>query len=54
MVIALGDYLQAQCHACIGGTNVREDVRRLENGVDIVVGTPGRVIDMINRKALGK
>lgn len=42
----------AQCHACIGGTNVREDIRKLETGVHVVVGTPGRVFDMINRKAL--
>lgn len=42
--------MKAQCHACIGGTNVREDVRKLENGCHIVVGTPGRVYDMINRK----
>jgi len=42
----------AQCHACIGGTNVREDIRKLEMGVHVVVGTPGRVFDMINRKAL--
>eukprot|EP00301_Raphidiophrys_heterophryoidea_P017474 c274_g1_i1.p1 GENE.c274_g1_i1~~c274_g1_i1.p1 ORF type:complete len:400 (-),score=120.63 c274_g1_i1:264-1463(-) len=52
VVIALGDYMQAQCHACIGGTNVREDMRKLETGVHIVVGTPGRVYDMINRRAL--
>jgi len=52
VVIALGDYMQAQCHACIGGTNVREDLRKLETGVHIVVGTPGRVFDMINRRAL--
>jgi len=52
VVIALGDYMQAQCHACIGGTNVREDMRKLESGVHIVVGTPGRVYDMINRRAL--
>jgi translation initiation factor 4A len=44
--------MQAQCHACIGGTNVREDIRRLEQGVHVVVGTPGRVYDMINRGAL--
>merc|ERR1712084_206019 len=43
---------QAQHHACIGGTNVREDIRSLEAGVHIVVGTPGRVYDMINRRAL--
>lgn len=52
VVIALGDYMQAKCHACIGGTNVREDIRSLEAGVHIVVGTPGRVYDMINRRAL--
>ncbi|GFX81985.1 eukaryotic initiation factor 4A-II [Trichonephila clavipes] len=52
VVIALGDYMNAQCHACIGGTNVREDIRKLEMGVHVVVGTPGRVYDMISRKAL--
>lgn len=44
----------AQCHACIGGTNVREDMHKLSTGVHIVVGTPGRVHDMINRRALSK
>lgn len=52
VVLSLGDYLQAQCHACIGGTNVREDMRKLEAGCHVVVGTPGRVHDMINRKVL--
>ena len=50
--MALGDYMEAQCHACIGGTNVREDLRKLGGGVHVVVGTPGRVFDMINRRAL--
>lgn len=44
----------AQCHACIGGTNVREDMHKLSTGIHIVVGTPGRVHDMINRRALSK
>ncbi|KAI9348285.1 DEAD-domain-containing protein [Zopfochytrium polystomum] len=52
VVIALGDYMNAECHACVGGTNVRDDMRKLESGVHIVVGTPGRVYDMINRGAL--
>jgi translation initiation factor 4A len=52
VVVALGDYMNAQSHACIGGTNVREDVRNLEHGVHVVVGTPGRVQDMITRKVL--
>lgn len=52
VVLALGDYMNAAAHACIGGTLVRDDVRRLEMGVHIVVGTPGRVYDMITRRAL--
>lgn len=52
VVLALGDYLDAQCHACIGGTNVRADIAKLELGQQIVVGTPGRVMDMIKRRAL--
>jgi len=51
VVLALGDYLGAKCHACIGGTLVRDDVRKLEEGSHVVVGTPGRVHDMINRQA---
>ena len=52
VVIALGDYMDIAVHACVGGTAVREDIRTLQQGVHIVVGTPGRVSDMINRRAL--
>lgn len=51
-VLALGDKLGVGCHACVGGTNVREDMDILQSGVQVVVGTPGRVYDMINRGAL--
>lgn len=44
--------MDASCHACIGGTAVREDLIKLGNGQHVVVGTPGRVHDMISRKAL--
>lgn len=52
VVIALGDYMNVKVHACVGGTAVRDDIRTLQGGVHIVVGTPGRVGDMINRRAL--
>jgi len=52
VVIALGDFMNVDCHACIGGTNVSEDMKKLESGTHVVVGTPGRVFDMINRRAL--
>ncbi|KNC76435.1 ATP-dependent RNA helicase eIF4A [Sphaeroforma arctica JP610] len=52
VMLSLGDYMQVECHACVGGTNVREDMRILEGGVQIVVGTPGRSHDMIRRGAM--
>jgi ATP-dependent RNA helicase len=52
VVLALGDYMNVQCHACIGGTSIGEDIRKLEYGQHIVSGTPGRVFDMIRRRIL--
>lgn len=49
---ALGDYLGVKVHACVGGTSVREDQRILSCGVHVVVGTPGRVFDMLRRQSL--
>jgi len=49
---ALGDYLGVKVHACVGGTSVREDQRILQSGVHVVVGTPGRVFDMLRRQSL--
>jgi ATP-dependent RNA helicase len=50
--LALGDYMNVQCHACIGGKSIGEDIRRLDYGVQIVSGTPGRVFDMVQRRNL--
>jgi translation initiation factor 4A len=52
VVVALGEYMGINCHSCIGGTNVRQDQASLEQGSQVVVGTPGRVHDMINRRSL--
>ncbi|KZP03836.1 P-loop containing nucleoside triphosphate hydrolase protein [Athelia psychrophila] len=52
LIIGLGDYMNIECHACVGGTNVREDKAKVQEGIPVVVGTPGRVFDMINRRAL--
>jgi len=35
-----------------GGQSIDQQLRRLKKGVHIVVGTPGRVIDHLNRKTL--
>ncbi|GBG68017.1 hypothetical protein CBR_g1137 [Chara braunii] len=49
---ALGDYLQVKVHACVEGNSGREEQRILQSGVHVVVGTPGRVYDMLRRGAL--
>lgn len=55
VILALGDYMGASCHACIGGTNVRNEMQKLQaEAPHIVVGTPGRVFDMLNRRFLCK
>jgi len=38
--------------AVYGGSNIEEQIRKLKKGVHIVVGTPGRTVDLINRKQL--
>ncbi len=38
--------------AIYGGANIEEQIRKLKKGVQIVVGTPGRTVDLINRKQL--
>ena len=38
--------------AVYGGANIQTQIRALNSGSQIVVGTPGRVIDLINRKKL--
>ena len=52
VILALGDYFNVRCHSCIGGTRVSDDVARLKDGVHVVVGTPGRVMDMLVRNVL--
>ncbi|PVI08037.1 putative eukaryotic translation initiation factor 4 [Periconia macrospinosa] len=52
VVIAIGDFMNIECHACIGGTSVRDDMKALQDGPHVVVGTPGRVQDMIQRRVL--
>jgi ATP-dependent RNA helicase DDX6/DHH1 len=36
----------------ITGTNLKDDIYRLYNPVQVLVGTPGRVFDLANKLAL--
>ncbi|CAH6722424.1 ATP-dependent RNA helicase eIF4A [[Candida] jaroonii] len=50
VITHIGLYLGVTVHACIGGTSTRDDYQAFKSGVQIVVGTPGRVFDMIERQ----
>jgi superfamily II DNA/RNA helicase len=48
----LNTYMKLKGLLVIGGTRIDESVRSLNNGVHVVVGTPGRILDMISRQVL--
>merc|ERR1712083_94620 len=52
VTLAIGDFLNIKALACIGGKSVAADIRKLEVGIHIVSGTPGRVFDVVRRKSL--
>ena len=45
----LGKYLNLQVMVSTGGTNLRDDIVRLDQTVHIVVGTPGRIVDLASK-----
>jgi translation initiation factor 4A len=51
---AIGSYLGGKgirVYSATGGPPVHEDIRALDRGVHFLVGTPGRIYDLLNRKA---
>jgi len=54
VISSIGEYLcdGSFCHTFVGGTRVADDLRKLQSGVLVAVGTPGRVFDVIKRGAL--
>lgn len=52
VLACLATYTGISSYACIGGTNIKNCVNSLKKGKQVVVGTPGRLYDMINRRAL--
>lgn len=52
VMLCLSEFMGIMVYTCTGGTNVNEDKKVLKAGAHVVVGTPGRVYDMINKKFL--
>ena len=49
---SIGDFLNLNIHTSIGGIRPQDEERALRRGVQVVIGTPGRVYDMLNRGLL--
>ena len=47
-----GRYLRVRTALAIGGVSMGAQVRGLSGGVDVLVATPGRLLDLVNSKAL--
>jgi superfamily II DNA/RNA helicase len=49
---AYGKYLRVRTTLAIGGVSMGKQVRALMNGVDVLVATPGRLLDLVQSNAL--
>jgi superfamily II DNA/RNA helicase len=49
---ALSNFMNIKINLTIGGISIRDNINELLDNPHIVIGTPGRVLDMINKKAL--
>jgi translation initiation factor 4A len=49
---SLGQYMNLRVLSATGGGHIRNDIQALKEGIHFVVGTPGRVYDLIRRGEL--
>ena len=47
----ISKYIKIKIHSLLGGT-IKDDIKEISEGIDIVIGTPGRVLDLVNKKIL--
>lgn len=57
-IVELSEYLAKRKYAsirsmlCVGGTSISDQTRALERGIHLVVATPGRLLDLLEKKKL--
>ena len=49
VVKELGKHMNVKCMVSTGGTSLEEDILRLYGTVHIIVGTPGRILDLADK-----
>ena len=48
----IGQHIPITTYSATGGTPLRDDIKALEKGVHFVVGTPGRIYDLMRRNII--
>lgn len=48
----LSEKIPLSVYCAVGGTELHHDLRALDRGAQFIIGTPGRIYDLMNRKAL--
>jgi len=51
-IYKIGKYKKLSVLPVYGGTSIDRQIKTLQRGINVVVGTPGRVIDLLRRKIL--
>ncbi|MCE2832088.1 MAG: DEAD/DEAH box helicase [Oxalobacteraceae bacterium] len=51
-VVTYGKYLKLPSEVVFGGVNINPQIQKLSRGVDILVATPGRLLDLMQQGAL--
>ena len=54
VVKALSQHMGISVYSATGGTPLRDDVRAIEKGCQYLIGTPGRIFDLMNRNILSR
>ncbi len=49
-VAEMGKHLPLKSTAIFGGVNIKSQIKVLSGGIDIIVATPGRLLDLVNQR----
>jgi ATP-dependent RNA helicase RhlE len=47
-----GTHLKFKTHVVFGGVNINGQIRKLQSGVDILIATPGRLLDLVSQQVI--
>ncbi len=51
-VKAYGKHLPFKTEVIFGGVNIKGQIRQLQNGADILIATPGRLLDLVSQRII--